>query len=121
MQLLNLELEHLNLFCPATGEEILSPEDVNESAKSLKAYWVDEVMYEPFIKDEALEQAWKVFIEKYEEEHDDLPDSGEIEDFLVNYPEPNWVIYKITTCGMACGPVWSTVWNIIDMNTVNEA
>lgn len=118
MQLLNLELDHFNLYCPSTGEKILSPEDVNENAKSLKAYWVDEVMYEPFIKDEALEQAWKVFIEKYEEEHDEFPDYEEIETFLVNYPEPNWVIYKITNHGIACGPVWSTVWQIIDMNTV---
>ena len=121
MQLLELELDHLNLFCPSTGEFILlEDEGVNEEAESLKGYWVDEVMYEPFIKDKKLQQAWDLFIEKYEEEHADFPDYKEIEAFLVDYPQPNWVIYKITTCGMACGPIWSTVWTLIDMNALKK-
>ncbi len=68
-------------------------------------YWIDEVNSEPFIKDEALQQAWDNFIETYEGEHDDFTGYEEIESFLVNYPEPNWVIYKITMHCMACSPV----------------
>ncbi len=119
MQLLNLELDHFNLYCPSTGEYILlEDEGVNEEALSLKAYWVDEVMGEPFIKDGDLQKAWDAFVENYEKENDDFPDYTEIETFLVNYPEPNWVIYKITTHGMACGPICSTAWNVVDMNVV---
>jgi len=119
MQLLNLELDHFNLYCPSTGEYILlEDEGVNEDALSLKGYWVDEVMGEPFIKDADLQKAWDAFIENYEKENDDFPDYTEIETFLVNYPEPNWVIYKITTHGMACGPICSTAWNVVDMNVV---
>ena len=121
MQILDLELDHFNLYCPATGEVILEDcEPINEDALALKGYWIDEVISEPFIKDEALQQAWDAFVEKYEEENDDFPDYEEIEAFLVNYPELNWVIYKITTHGMACGPVWSTVWHVVDMNVVKE-
>ena len=91
-------------------------EPINEDALGLKGYWIDELISEPFIKDEALQLAWDTFIEKYEEEHDDFPEFEEIEAFLVNYPEPNWVIYKITRHGMVCGPVWSNVWHLVDMN-----
>lgn len=121
MQILDLELKHFNLYCPATGEVILEDcEPINEDALALKGYWIDEVISEPFIKDDALQLAWENFIETYEAEHDDFPGYEEIEAFLVNYPEPNWVIYKITTHGMACGPVWSTVWHVVDMNVVKE-
>ncbi len=120
MQLLELELDHLNLYCPSTGEYILlEDEGVNEASLSLKGYWIDEIMGEPFIKDADLQNAWDNFIENYEKQNDDFPDYTEIEAFLVNYPEPNWVIYKITTHGMACGPIWSTVWTLIDMNVKN--
>jgi hypothetical protein len=78
------------------------------------------VITEPFIKDEALQKAWEQFIEAHKEAHSDFPDYDEIEAFLVNYPEPNWVIYKITTHGIACGPIWSTVWHVVDMNVVRE-
>jgi hypothetical protein len=119
MQILELELDHFNLYCPATGEFIfVEDEPINEDALSLKGYWVDEVIEEPFIKDEALRKAWDGFIEEYEVDHQDFPEFSEIEQFLVNYPEPNWVIYKITTNGMACGPVSTTVWHVVDMNVV---
>ena len=51
MQLLNLELDHFNLYCPSTGEYILlEDEGVNEEALSLKGYWVDEVMGNHLLK-----------------------------------------------------------------------
>ncbi len=119
MQLLELELDHFNLYCAATGEVILEDcEPINEDALALKGYWIDELMSEPFIKDEKLQQSWDLFIKKHEEEHNDFPNYSEIEAFLVNYDKPNWVIYKISTHGMACGPVWSTVWHVVDMNVM---
>ena len=40
MQLRQLELNHFNLFCPATEKYILVVnEPINEDALSLKGYW----------------------------------------------------------------------------------
>jgi hypothetical protein len=36
--------------------------------------------------------------------------------FLQSLDPPNWVAFEITTCGMACGPVWSTAWTVLDLS-----
>jgi hypothetical protein len=65
-----------------------------------------------------LSKAWDSFIEQYEVANQDFSEFSASEQFLVNYPEPNWVIYKITSHGMACGPVSTTVWHVVHMNVV---
>ena len=39
--------------------------------------------------------------------------------FLQSLDRPNWVAFEITTCGMACGPVWSTAWTVLDLSGEN--
>lgn len=122
MQIIALELDHLNFFCPATGEQILSPTDCNEEAASLKGYWVDEVLYEPFLKDEQLKKDFEAFMQ-YHEEQEEYFSLGfkELEHFFTEFDAPNWVVFKITTRGIGCGgPMCSTVYKVIDMNTLSE-
>ena len=120
MQLLKLEIDYFNLHCPATGEAILTEYDVNENAQSFMGYWINEMITEPCVKNKSLQIAWDNFIKEYITKNNDYPNFEEVEHFLVNYPEPNWVIYKITTRGMACGPIWSTVWHVLDMNVTRD-
>jgi hypothetical protein len=117
MQIVELELNHLNFYCPATGHPILSEDgDGTAGAKSLKGLWIDEVFSEPEFKDAAFEKAWKAYYEEHFDEEED--NEYEIqEEFLKTYPEANWVTYKITTSGIACGPISSTAWLVIDMDT----
>jgi len=120
MQLLDLELDHFNFYCPATGEQILSDDDCNDNAKSFVGYWLDEFMTEPTIKNKQLAADWEKFYDELEEKHNREPKYNEVEQFLIDYPQQNWVIYKITNCGMACGPVCNTVFIVLDMNTLEN-
>ncbi len=120
MQLLNLELDHFTLFCPATGIQILSEDDCNEDAPSFISYWLGDFMTEPTIKHEKLKLDWQMFYIENRQTENREPNFSEIEAFLMNYPEPNWVIYKITNCGMSCGPIGTTVYKVLNMNATIE-
>lgn len=117
MQIVELELNHYNFYCPATGHLILSDGgDGTENAKSLKGLWVDEVFEEPTFKDETFQKAWEEYYEKHLDEDTDF-EFDILEKFLKETKNETWVCYKITTSGMACGPVSTTVWLVIDMDT----
>lgn len=117
MQMLNLDLNHTNFYCPATGECILMEgEPINEDVQSLLGYWHSAFLDEPVILHPDLQFAWDSYLEKHEK--DDEFDYGweSVEDFLDNYLAPNYVVFCITTRGWANGPVADTVWLVIDMN-----
>ena len=123
MQIVELELNHPNFYCPVTGEFILkADEQCNEDATSLMGYWVDEVIDSPFLKDELLKKDFAAFMSYHEEQDEDFSlGFEELEQFLTEFEVPNWVVYKITTSGMGCGgPMCSTVYMIIDMDTTTN-
>jgi hypothetical protein len=45
-----------------------------------------------------------------------MPGSDELIEFLKAYKAPTWAVFEITTSGMACGPVSSTVWMVVDLD-----
>jgi hypothetical protein len=53
------------------------------------------------------------------QQHLDAPavkdEGADVVTFLQSVEQPNWVAFEITTCGMACGPVWSTAWTVLDL------
>jgi hypothetical protein len=113
-----LILDHYNFFCPATGVQILGEEHCDETAKSLKAHWVCEALDEPVINDPKLEEAWAQYSKKFESENEDeTVGAEELESFLRNYSAPNWSVFEIITRSMSCGPISSTVWLVVDLNT----
>jgi hypothetical protein len=123
MQIVELELNHFNFYCPATGEYILvEDEPCNEDAASLMGYWVDEVIEEPFLKNQLLKKELEAFINDQEEQDEDFSFGfKELEQFLTEFKEPSWVVFKLTTCGIGCGgPMCNTVYLVIDMNTMTE-
>lgn len=121
MQIIELELSHSDLYCPATGEVICNEEvGMNEEAKSLMGYWIDEVFMEPFIKNESLKAAWELLVEKTDAaaeagEDDEGLDTLRLVQFLTEYESGTWVVFQITNYGLACGPVPNTIWYVIDM------
>ena len=121
MQIVNLHLNHYNFFCPATGEFILlENEPINEEAQSLMGYWQSDVISEPCIMNSDFQDAWDAYIQDgdgdEEDEDKESPGWEEVEAFLEKYKNPNWVVFCITNRGMACGPVSSTAWLVIDMD-----
>jgi hypothetical protein len=122
MQIVSVDLDHLNFFCPATGANILNPEDgCNEDTPSLMGYWLHEVIYEPFLKDTKLKEHFVSFIQKEEANDEDfMLGCNELESFLEEFHAPNWVVFCITTNDFACGPITTIIYLVIDMNTVGE-
>lgn len=118
MKIVELELPHFNFYCPATGECILrEDEPCNDDARSLQAYWIDEVFDEPMIKNTQLAADWSTFSKKNRNNFQSSFDM--LEDFFRQYDEMNWVVFKLIFSGMGCsGPTSMTVWKVIDMNTV---
>jgi hypothetical protein len=46
----------------------------------------------------------------------DAADEGvDVVAFLKSVDQPGWVAFEITSCGMACGPVSSTTWTVLDL------
>jgi hypothetical protein len=112
-----LDLDHFNFFCPATGVQILGDELCDDSVPSLMGYWVDLSFEDPVLKNPDLHAAWESFSSAYAEENEeDSPGHEDLTAFLKVYDAPNWAVFEITTSGMACGPVSSTVWLVIDLN-----
>jgi len=68
MQIIDLNLDHWNFFCPVTGHKIQSDGGEPNFPPSLKGLWVGEIPDSPEIKDPALQQAWDKFIVNFDEE-----------------------------------------------------
>ncbi len=117
-----LDMESERMYCPSTDDVIFAPgdEEISEYAEAFIAYWHGEVLYEPVIRDEELKGAWNKLYENLKES-DSFPDMWEIvEKFLTEYENNSWIIYECTFCGMACGPVSTTVYFVVNSDTVIE-
>jgi len=115
MQIIDLDLSHDNFYCPATGHHIVGPQHY-EASPALVGMWHCEVLEEPEIHDAALETSYKEYLKQIEKE-EEWP---EMDEFLASFESPNFVAFKITTHGIACGPVSSTVWYVINMDYEDE-
>jgi hypothetical protein len=125
MRIFDLDLNHAHFFCPATGECILKEgEPINDEAQSLMGYWHSEVLDQPALMDSDLQEAWDAYLEKSlkeqqkEDDYDefDAPGWQELEEFLKNHENRDWVVFCITTRDMASGQVMNTVRLVIDMS-----
>ena len=118
MKIVELDYSDYKMYNPV-NDDVIIDEELNEESESMIAYWVDEVLLEPFIKDPVLKESWDAFLAKVEEETDgDTPDWEEVQKFLEEYDAPNWIVNAITSSGIACGPISNTVWHVVDKDIV---
>ena len=117
MQIITLELDNFDFFCPVTGEQIMGEEvPFNEDAKSLLGFWHTEIIEEPIIKDSKLAKAWESFLAKfYEDDEDAFLTTDEVEDFLQNYEFDNAVVFCRIVKGFACGPVYDVSYTVLNL------
>ena len=105
MQQVELVLEHYDFFCPVTGRRILGPEEFSPSPATAFVFPTQVDDFE-FIREEFAKIDRKANTKKAMK---DDPD-GRFDRFcegLKGYT--NLVVFSITTCGVACGPVaWTT-------------
>jgi hypothetical protein len=109
MQYIKLNLDSDDFFCPATGAPITT-EEAYEASPAQVGMWHCEVLEEPEIHSDELETAWTNYMQNLDEE-----DYFEMEEFLASLDLKNHVCFEITTRGIACGPVITTVWFVIDL------
>jgi hypothetical protein len=119
MIIYNLDYSEYKILNPVTNEKIVD-EECNDDAKSLIAYWLDGYMSEPVINDAKLQEAWEAFAERYEEDNDESPYWEHLYKFLVEYDSSEWIGYEITSYGIACGPICSTMLYVVDKDVVVE-
>lgn len=115
----NLDYSEYRIYNPRTGEVIVD-EECNDDAKSLIGYWLDGFIDKPVINDRKLLAAWEDFIVRHKEDNCESPYWEHLYKFLEDYDNPEWVCYEITSCGLACGPICSTVVYIVDKDVIVE-
>ena len=93
------------------GKEVYK-EEGGSNAATFRGGWHHEVPDEPLDLAPELQEAWAAYIAKVEAEEEDL----DVAAFLQSVEQPGWVAFEITTCGMACGPVWETTWTVLDLS-----
>lgn len=110
MQVIEIEREDNDFFCPVTGLPVFD-QSGEPAAPTVRGLWVNEIVDEPFIWDEKLQQHWDEYLASLDEDEDviDMPE------FLAKVEAPGWVAFEITVFGFACGPVWSTSWTVLDL------
>ncbi|HOO99256.1 MAG TPA: hypothetical protein PLV06_06075 [Bacteroidales bacterium] len=120
MEILNYDFSEYKIYNPVRGDVIVDPE-CDDDAPSLHAYWFTEMITEPMIKDPGLSEAWESFIKKAEEEDENfMLWSDDLVKFLEGYDNPAWKVLEVTSSGIACGPVSSTIWFVVDKETEIE-
>jgi hypothetical protein len=111
MQLIQLERDDWNFFCPATGQPVFK--DTGEpNASMVRCFWCDEVPKDPELLSADLQPQWAAHIAIKEA----ADESVDVKAFLRSIDKPGWVAFEITSCGIACGPVRNTTWTVLDLN-----
>jgi hypothetical protein len=111
MQLIRLERDDWNFFCPATGEPVFK-ETGEPNASTVRGFWCHEVPEEPELLSEELQPHWVAHVAN----QDAAEEGVDVVAFLESIDQPCWVAFEITTCGFACGPVSSTTWTVLDLS-----
>lgn len=116
MQTVKLELDHSNFYCPVTGQ-LITGDQVFQASPATVFTYVSEVGEFEQITPE-LKELWDSV--EAEADEDDF-DIDLFEKFAEKIEDDAIVCFEITTFGMACGPVSSTVRIAINMNYCDEA
>lgn len=110
MKSVEVDLEDAKLFCPATGQQILSEEACKPSPATLFIYVEDENVFE-FVRPEL-----KVLADKVEETSWlDLENGRPIDSLLSAISSAAAVDFVVKLSGIACGPVSTTVHIGVDL------
>jgi hypothetical protein len=94
------------LFCPACGKAIVEPETEFEAPQCAHVQWVylDDLGDFLYTSPGVQARLDELGASESEDEEDSLKDR-----FAETWDSQTRCCFKITTGGMACGPVWSTL------------
>jgi hypothetical protein len=115
MQIIDLELDHNNFFCPVTGQAIIREEEEFRASPATVFCYLDGFSEFEFMSDEAKAIFDSLEIDEVEDNSEDI-----FKRFEEEYSDNNIICFVITTRGIACGPVSFTVRIGIQMNYMDE-
>ena len=110
MNVVVLDLDHYDFYCPVTGAKVLADGEELPLPSTVRALWVHECAEDPIHLDPRLVKKWEAWEECKNE--DDFV-SEHINAFVGTIDEPNWVTFSIRTGG---GLLPERLTLIIDMN-----
>lgn len=116
MQIIQMEPDDWHFFCQLTGEKVFH-DDGRPNAPTLRGGWCHAVRDEPIYLAEELKPLWQKYLAAQEAAEDLL----DITAILRSVELPNWVAIEITTRAVACRPVWSQEWTVLELNSPNES
>lgn len=91
MQIIKLNLDHYNFFCPVTGIVIMDNETMNLEVPSLVAHWFDEDLLNPQLNDLTMKVSWEDYKSDFEEYA--IIDPSLIINFLEQYQSSNFIAF----------------------------
>jgi len=109
MKIERYEYDDFMITDTKTGEKIVDHEGYVEEAGSLIAFWINEIIDEPTIKDDGLKKSWEKYFDKVFE-NEEWPD---MEEFFSGYDNPDWKVLETVSYSLACGPVRMTSWIVV--------
>ena len=114
----DVSLSHHNFFCPATGLPIGADEN-GELVVSPAVLFVyhNEIPEDPLYVHTQVQPLWDTYRSKIEDaqEHDELAEVNHRE-FFDSFAKQSCVLFTLSTGTMGCGPSWSTLAVLIDLN-----
>ena len=112
MKQIELDLHHHDFFCPVTGEQIVGISTPFEPSEATLFCYLDEISEFQYAEG-WIEELYNNFLEQTD---NDPADAFQLLLEVIGNKTDNSVCFSITTSGMACGPMSSTVHFGIDMN-----
>ena len=112
------DFSYKRLYCPSTGEVILSPvlDEITIKPKAVLAIWDQQFIDKPEIFEPNLKAAWNKFFLKWWNAEINIV---MVENFLSEYENPDWIVHEITIEGMACGPVSDTDYLVVKKESLD--
>lgn len=96
MQTINIPSPLKKFFCPFTGKELIGGGNIHTEVETLVGHWVVDVFYEADIPSKELSDAFDDFISASEKEDENfMLQHEELEDFLNDYKNSDWIVFKI--------------------------
>lgn len=113
MQIVEMDVDmDFSFFCPITGKQIIGPENVEASPATAFIFSPDANDFEYLTPE--LRPVWEAIVEGEGDDDEDL-DGDHFERFREKVKDmPTFVVFSLTSHGIACGPVSSTVLIAID-------
>ena len=109
MQLIRLEREDFNFYCPATGVPVYDEETGEPKATTVKGMWLNEIPNEPRFFCDELRAQWAA----HSAIQDAVDESVDIVAFLKSVDKPDWIAFEISIFG---GAICETSWTVLDLS-----